>query len=221
MLLNLINLALKKYLDSDPEISAKLNKYAGQCLLVHLTDINKELLVVPVLAGLEVREHASVGVSMQANESDSIEPDTIEQGITTTIHSDMVSLARMGLGAEYQSMLSSGALKIEGDVEFANQLRSIFMQVDIDWEEIASKYVGDAVAYQVGLIVSRFKNYKSRSVGNFRLDVSEYLQEESRIVPTKVELNRFMSGVDDLDANVQRLEARIQRLMNATKVNQV
>ena len=127
----------------------------------------------------------------------------------------------MGLGAEYQSMLSSGALKIEGDVEFANQLRSIFMQVDIDWEEIASKYVGDAVAYQVGLIVSRFKNYKSRSVGNFRLDVSEYLQEESRIVPTKVELNRFMSGVDDLDANVQRLEARIQRLMNATKVNQV
>ena len=226
MLLNLINLALKKYLDSDPEISAKLNKYAGQRLLVHLTDINKELLVVPVLAGLEVREHASVGVSMQANESDSIEPgnvepDIIEQGITTTIHSDMVSLARMGLGAEYQSMLSSGALKIEGDVEFANQLRSIFMQVDIDWEEIASKYVGDAVAYQVGLIVSRFKNYKSRSVGNFRLDVSEYLQEESRIVPTKVELNRFMSGVDDLDANVQRLEARIQRLMNATKVNQV
>ena len=44
--------------------------------------------------------------------------------------------------------------------------------------------------------------------------MSEYLQEESRILPTKVELDRFMSDVDGLDANVQRLEARIQRLMN-------
>lgn len=209
MLLNLINRALKKYLDSDPEISAKLNQYSDQCLLLHLTDIEKELLVTPVQAGVEVREH---------NVDEAIHADELE--ITTTIHSNIVSLARMGLGAEYQSMLSSGALKIEGDVEFANQLRSIFMQVDIDWEEIASKYVGDSVAYQVGLLVNRFKNYKSRSVENFRLDVSEYLQEESRIVPTKVELDRFMSGVDALDANVQRLEARIQRLMNAAEVNQ-
>ena len=211
MLLNLINLALKKYLDSDPEISAKLNTFAGQGLLVHLTDIDKELLVTPVQAGLEVQE----------NKSDEESLDDKELEITTTIHSDIVSLARMGLGAEYQSMLSSGALKIEGDVEFANQLRSIFMQVDIDWEDIASQYVGDAVAYQIGLIVGRFKNYKSRSVNNFRLDVSEYLQEESRIVPTKVELDRFMNDVDDLDANVQRLEARMLRLMNSFKENQV
>ncbi|MFK7814936.1 MAG: SCP2 domain-containing protein [Gammaproteobacteria bacterium] len=210
MLLNLINRALKKYLDSDPEISAKLNKYAGQSLLLHLTDIEKQLLVTPVQAGVEVSEYS--------NEDDALHADAPE--ITTTIRSNIVSLARIGLGAEYQSMLSSGALKIEGDVEFANQLRSIFMQVDIDWEEIVSKYVGDSVAYQVGLFVNRFKNYKSRSVDNFRLDVSEYLQEESRIVPTKVELDRFMSGVDNLDANVQRLEARIQRLVNAEEVNQ-
>ncbi len=210
MLLNLINSALKKYLDSDPEISAKLNQFAGQCLLVHLTDINKHLLVTPVQAGLEVSEYV-------IDEEVSI---TNELEVTTTIHSNIVSLARMGLGAEYQSMLNSGALKIEGDAEFANQLRSIFMQVDLDWEEIASKYVGDSVAYQVGLYVNRFKNYKSRSVDNFRLDVSEYLQEESRIVPTKVELDRFMASVDDMDAHVQRLEARVQRLMKVTEAKQ-
>jgi len=214
MLLKLINNALKKYLDSDPEIAAKLSKFEGQCLLVHLTDIEKEILVTPVQAGIEVCEHI-----VDEEVLDASEPGNIETGITTTIHSNIVSLARMGLGAEYQSMLNSGALKIEGDVEFANQLRSIFMQVDIDWEEVASKYVGDSVAYQVGLFVNKFKNYKKRSVDNFRLDVSEFLQEESRIVPTKVELDRFMSGVDDLDANVQRLEARIQRLMNSEDLN--
>jgi len=209
MLLDLINNGLKKYLDSDPEISTKLNEFEGQCLLVHLTDIEKEFLVTPIQAGMVVSEH-------MVNED--AENDALQ--ISTTIHSNIISLIRMGLGAEYQSMLNSGALKIEGDVELANQLRSIFMQVDIDWEEVASKYVGDSVAYQVGLFVNKFKNYKSRSVDNFRLDTSEYLQEESRILPTKVELDRFMNGVDDLDANVQRLEARIQRLINTTEIKQ-
>jgi ubiquinone biosynthesis protein UbiJ len=204
MLLKLINNALQKYLDSDPEIAAKLNKFVGQCLLVHLTDIGKEILVTPINSGIMVSEHVLNEDALEVSEPQ----------ITTTIHSNIVSLARMVLGAEYQFMLNSGTLKIEGDVEFANQLRSIFMQVDVDWEEVASKYVGDSIAYQVGLFVNKFKKYKKRSMGNFYLDVSEYLQEESRILPTKVELDRFMSGVDDLDANVQRLEARIQRLIS-------
>ncbi|MDH3608536.1 MAG: SCP2 sterol-binding domain-containing protein [Gammaproteobacteria bacterium] len=209
MLLKLINNALQKYLDSDPEIAAKLNKFEGQRLLVHLTDIEKEFLLTPVNSSVVVSEHVA----------DEDASEGSELNITTTIHSNIISLARMGLGAEYKSMLNSGSLKIEGDVEFANQLRSIFIQVDIDWEEIASKYVGDAVAYQIGLIVNKFKNYKKRSIENFRLDVSEYLQEESRILPTKVELDRFMSGVDSLDANVQRLEARIQRLMSMSELS--
>lgn len=209
MLLKLINNTLQKYLDSDPEIAAKLNKFEGQRLLVHLTDIEKEFLLTPVNSSVVVSEHV---VDEDASEES-------ELNITTTIHSNIISLARMGLGAEYKSMLNSGSLKIEGDVEFANQLRSIFIQVDIDWEEIASKYVGDAVAYQIGLIANKFKNYKKRSIENFRLDVSEYLQEESRILPTKVELDRFMSGVDSLDANVQRLEARIQRLMSMSELS--
>lgn len=215
MFLKLINSALQKYLDSDPEIAAELNAFEGQCLLVYLTDIKKEFLVTPIQSGIVVSEYV---VDTEAAEAS-------ELNITTTIHSNIVSLARMGLkmdlGDGYQSMLTSGALKIEGDVELASQLRSVFMQVDIDWEEIASKYVGDAVAYQVGLFVNRFKAYKNRSVDNFRLDVSEYLQEESRIVPTKVELERFMSQVDNLDANVQRLEARIQRLMSLQDMDAV
>ena len=207
MLLKLINNALQKYLDSDPEISAKLNKFEGQCLLMHLTDIEKEILVTPINSGIMVSEYVLNEDALEASELQ----------ITTTIHSNIVSLARMGFGAEYQSMLNSGTLKIEGDVEFANQLRSIFMQVDVDWEEVTSKYVGDSIAYQVGLFVNKFKKYKKRSIDNFHLDVSEYLQEESRILPTKVELDRFMSGVDDLDANVQLLEARIQRLISMSE----
>ena len=129
-----------------------------------------------------------------------------------------MNLVRIGLGADNQTMLNDGSLKIDGDVEFANQLHAIFKEVEIDWEEVASKYVGDTVAYQLGVYAKRFGSYGKRSVDNFRMDVSEYLQEESRILPTKVEINRFMSDVDNFDADVQRLEARISRLENISEV---
>ncbi len=203
MLLKLINNAVQKYLDSDPEVAAKLNQYEGKLLLVHLNDIDKNFIATPESSGITVSEHL---VNEEQEES--------QQEFTTTIHSNIISLVRMGLGAEYQAMLNNGSLKIEGDVEFANQLHSIFKEVDIDWEEVASKYVGDSVAYQLGIFAKRFGSYGKRSIDNFQMDVSEYLQEESRILPTKVEINRFMSDVDDLDAYVQRLEARIQRIEN-------
>ncbi|MEM7402059.1 MAG: SCP2 sterol-binding domain-containing protein [Pseudomonadota bacterium] len=205
MPLKLINNALQKYLDSDPEIASKLDQFEGNDLLVHLNDINKEFVVTLGSSSMVVSEHV-------LNEG-----EEMTQEFATTIHSNIISLVRIGLGADYQTMLNNGSLTIEGDVELANQLRAIFKEIDIDWEEVASKYVGDSVAYQVGLFANRFKNYSSRSVNNFRLDVSEYLQEESRVLPTKVEVDRFMNDVDNLDANVQRLEARVQRLIEASK----
>ena len=200
MLLKLVNNALQKYLDSDPEIAKKLDQFEGKRLLMHLTDINKKFLVTPVASGITV--------------SECVEEDNTTASFDTSIQSNTINLLRMAMGSDYQAMLKNNALKVEGDVELANQLRSIFMQVDIDWEEVASKYVGDTVAYQLGLFVNKFKSYKNRSVENFRLDVSEYLQEESRMLPTKVEIDRFMNDVDSLDANLQRLEARVERLLN-------
>lgn len=203
MLLKLINNAVQKYLDNDPEVAAKLDKYVSKCVLVNLNDLDKQFVIKPGPSSIAVSKYVV----------DEAEAETM-RSFTTTIHSNIISLARMGLGADYQTMINKGSLKIDGDVELANQLFSIFKEVDIDWEEVTSKYVGDTVAYQLGVITKRFRNYGKRSADNFRMDVSEYLQEESRILPTKVEINRFMSDVDDFDAHVQRIEARIQRLEN-------
>ena len=200
MLLKFINNSLKQYFNSDPEVAAQLQDLADQYLLLKLTDVKKQFLITPTDSSIVVTEYKN---GKDKNE------------ITTTIHSNVIALLRLGLGADYQSMLNSGVLKIEGDVELANQLRAIFMRVDIDWEEVASKYVGDSLAYQLGVFARRAKNYQLRSVENLRLDVSEYLQEESRITPTKVEIEKFLNDVDELDADIERLEARTRRLVEA------
>jgi ubiquinone biosynthesis protein UbiJ len=43
-------------------------------------------------------------------------------------------------------------------------------------------------------------------------NVSEYLQEEGRDLPTPTEVDEFLAGVDQLRDDVERLEARLARL---------
>ena len=200
MLLKLINNSIKKYFDSDPEVAAQLHELEGHQLLLELTDLKKEFLITPIDSSIIVTEYQN---------------DEAVKEITTTIHANVITFLRLALGADYQSMLNDATLKIDGDVELANRLRTIFTKVDIDWEEVASKYVGDSLAYQLCIVARRTKSYKQRSFENFRLDVSEYLQEESRIVPTRVEIERFLNDVDTLDADIDRLEARLRRLGKA------
>ena len=49
----------------------------------------------------------------------------------------------------------------------------------------------------------------------FARNVSEYLSEESRDVPTRVEVEEFLEGVDRLREAVDRLEARVSAAARA------
>jgi arylsulfatase A-like enzyme len=52
-----------------------------------------------------------------------------------------------------------------------------------------------------------------RHAGNTLLDnAGEYLTEEQRSLPTAAEVERFISGVDRLRADADRLQARVRRL---------
>ena len=197
MLYKLINQALDKYLSSDPETAQRLNEFNEKSLVLELTDLNLKTRIT-------IHENTIVLEKYTESETDEIH---------ASIQSNVISLLQIGMGADYQSMINSDLIKITGDADLINQVRVIFKDIDIDWEEIVSKYLGDSVAYQAGVMAKKVNDYKKRSLENFRLDVSEYLQEESRIVPTRVELEHFFSDVDTLEADIERLEARAQRLI--------
>lgn len=198
MVLNFINSTIAKYFGHDLDAARMLDDLENKSFQIKLTDIGKEFLVVPGNKTIQVSEF---------KKNNEIVSDTV-------IKATVLSLLRLALGSDYQVMLNSGKLQIEGDIELANQLNTVLKNIDIDWEEIASKYMGDATAHQIGIFSKRFKNYRDRSVENFKLDVSEYLQEESRIVPTKLELDKFLNNVDELEADIDRLEMRTNRLLN-------
>ena len=197
MLLSFINQSVKKFLANDPETAQRLHEFNDKHVVLELIDLNIKTLIT-------IDDGAIILSIFQEDEVNEVH---------ASIHTNVFTLLQIGLGVDYQSMLKNGSLVIKGDADLVNQLRTIFKEFDFDWEEIVAKYFGDSIAYQAGVMAKKLGKYKQRSLNNFRLDVSEYLQEESRIVPTRIELEHFYNAVDNLDADIDRLEARTRRLL--------
>ena len=105
--------------------------------------------------------------------------------------------------------LRSGAIHIEGDAEVAQTFSELLKHTRPDLEEELSRVIGDVAAHQVGNVARSALAFGKRAADTFAQNVSEYLQEEGRDLPTRVEADEFVAGVDQLRDDVERLEARI------------
>lgn len=60
-------------------------------------------------------------------------------------------------GEDLTELLRQDKIIIHGDVKTAQLLVDILQQIDIDFEEMLSKYTGDIIAHQVGKLTKNFK----------------------------------------------------------------
>lgn len=108
-----------------------------------------------------------------------------------------------------------GKIRLEGDTRLAQQFSDILAMLQIDWEEQLSKLTGDVAAHQIGRILRALQQWAKRSQAVARNNLGEYLTEEQRLLPTAYEVAEWQSQVDSLRDDVDRLAARVVRLLSA------
>ena len=134
------------------------------------------------------------------------EPDVVITG-------SLLTLGRMG-GAAGLEALRDGSLELTGDAHTAERFQRLLALARPDLEEELSGIVGDAAAHRMGEVARGLGKWASDARATMGANVREYLQEESRDVPSRYEAERFASDVATLRDDVDRLEARIDRLQD-------
>ena len=124
--------------------------------------------------------------------------------------SPLALLSLAGPGAE--DRLRGSAIRIAGDAEVAQRFRDLLQQAQPDFEEELSRVVGDVAAHQVAGLARGLLDWGRKAAGSLSTSVAEYLQEESRDLPTRIEVEEFLEAVDRLRESADRLEARLARL---------
>lgn len=115
-------------------------------------------------------------------------------------------------GPEAEGRLRSGKVRIEGDAEIAQAFRELLEHTRPDFEEELAQIVGDVAARRVANLARGMLDFGRRATDSFATSAAEYLQEEGRDVPVRLEVEEFLRDVDRLRDDVARLEARIARL---------
>lgn len=137
-------------------------------------------------------------------------PGTIDSA-DAGVSGPAVSMRRM-LGADPDALLGNDEIRISGDTEVAEQFSALLRMASPDLEEELSHLIGDAAAHQLANAAREFQRWMAGASQSISRSMSEYLQEERREVPTRVELDEFLDAVDTLANDLARVEARVARL---------
>lgn len=187
--------AINRVLRLDPDAARQLGELAGKAILLELAAEGSplRLYVLPTMDGLQLRRHHDR------------QPDVTISGTTS------VFLRQLTRGPTV-----SDALTIRGDIELGQRFQRVFARLAPDWEEGLARFIGDVPAHQVARFARATRAWAGRTADVLGEDGAEYLKEEAMILAKRGRVADFMRAVDELRADVDRLEKRLQHLITAT-----
>lgn len=127
--------------------------------------------------------------------------------ITGTI----LTLARLA-GKSGEDAIRDGSLELIGDTEVAQAFQKLLGYGKPDIEEELSGVIGDVAAHRLGEVARSVGSWGKEASSTLRQNITEFLQEERRDVPSRYEVDAFTKKVDTLRDDVARAEARLKRL---------
>lgn len=192
-LLAVVEQGLNRYLELDPEGAAGFAPLEGRIIGIELLGFGTRVTIIPSLQRLQLFGGYDAT------------PDCLIRGTP-------LALARMGLSERKETPVIQGEVEIAGDTGLAQAFSRALAGLSVDWEEQLARLIGDPFAHQVGNQVRAAVRWGHSTTETLTSNLQDYLQEEARLLPTRYEIDAFLAQIDILRDDVERAEARIERL---------
>ncbi|KTC92140.1 ubiquinone biosynthesis accessory factor UbiJ [Legionella cincinnatiensis] len=193
--------AINKAAQLDEGMPAKLQALDNKCLEMVISPLNVNFFILFQKGEIILLDH-------------------YEKEADTVIHSSPLGLIRLSLlPASKARSLFNDKIRITGDTELGQHIKKLFDEMDIDWEGHLAHFTGDVVAHQIGSLFRKGLKFKKQFDESIRQNMTEYLQEELRIVPSKYELEDFFAEIDELSLSVERLQAHVNQLISHYEIH--
>jgi ubiquinone biosynthesis protein UbiJ len=109
--------------------------------------------------------------------------------------------------------IAPGKVEIAGDAELARRLEKLASKFAPDFEEAFARTFGDVLGVPLAKAVRKGLAHARDSASHLTEDGADWLRDEARVAMAPGEVEGFLDGVDELRERSERLESRVQRLM--------
>lgn len=148
----------------------------------------------------------------------SVGPIDAEQAADLAVHGSRLG-ALLGqlpmLSARRRQDADGGRLNVSGDAELARRLQQLAAGFDPDWQQPFVSAFGPVIGVQVARVLRQVLVHLRDGARDVAGSAAEFLTEESRDVVSRGEQSAFHDDVDGLRDDVERLAARVARLVAA------
>ena len=188
-----LEIALNKFLEMDQNRAFFLTPLSGKIIAMTLLPFNETIYLCPTSDSIQLLDYS---------------PDQPDTQLTGSVF----AFGLMGLSSKPMRSIFSGEIKIEGDMQTGRKFQELFAKLDINLEQQLARYTGDTIAHNISQFFRAGQNWSKESIETFRLNASEFLQEETRDLPAVPEADLFYAQVDELRTDFDRLQSRVERL---------
>jgi ubiquinone biosynthesis accessory factor UbiJ len=196
LVIGALEAAINSYLRLDEQLEHLLAPMVGKVIAVHITPFNETLYLSPAHDRIQILES-------YPGEADA------------SLSGSLSALGLMGLSATPMRSLFKGEVRIEGDTQLAQKLQRLFEKLNINLETKLARYTGDVFAQRLSGLARGSRDWTQHTVNSFRLNLAEFLQEETRDLPAKAEAEIMFQQIDGCRCDTDRLNARVERLITA------
>jgi ubiquinone biosynthesis protein UbiJ len=195
LLIGALEAALNQYLALDQDSGYFLTPLAGKVIAVTVQPFDETVYLCPTTDSIQCL-------------------DQFPEPADARLSGSLLALGLMGLSSTPMRSVFSGEVTIEGDMQTGRKFQELFAKLDIDLEEKLSQFTGDIIAHKIANFFRARQSWGKDSLEAFRLNAKEFLQEETRDLPSTPEVDIYYAQVDELRTDFDRLQSRIERLKN-------
>lgn len=184
---------LCRILTHSPESRELLIAMTGKVIAIEAAPMIGTIYLLPIPNGVQLRTELSGSADL-------------------TLTGHPLALAKLGVRGVQRADLFSGEIDMAGDSALAELLARLFQINRAQWIQTVRELIGPLLMDQLTVLSRSARTWGSQTTLNLQQNLGEFLREEVRQVPSDTEAQEFLSEVDRLRDDCDRLEIRIERL---------
>ena len=188
-----VELGLNRVLQMDSTALPRLARLSGKVIAVDGQSPLLQLFILPSGSGLQLAANWQAPADCQLRASAS-------------------SLLQLAVAKDKTAILHRPEVSLSGDSAVLMELAAILQDLELDWEYELSRWLGPVASPMLAGHLRSRARWTSTSIDSLRLNLADYLSEESRSLVGQREADARFAELDQLKLALERLDARVARL---------
>lgn len=132
--------------------------------------------------------------------------------VTTSVRGEASDFTELATSSDPTATLINGGLELEGNSAPLIELQQVLAALDMDWEAPLVTTLGDVAGHQLAQILRSAFDWGKQASASMTRQLEEFIHEEARLSPPRLEVEDFYRDVRELELRVDRLQSRTERL---------